>query len=164
MLRHALRFVIPVLAATVSLAGCGPGSEGPDAPQAREITQENFRDVGDWVIHFNAQPTNMLPAEVAKAYGIERSGSRAMLNVTVMRKEEGTIGKAVSADVSVKASNLTGQLKKMTVRKITEGPAIYYIGEVPVANQETLVFEIDVQPEGASESYTIRFRQQFYAS
>ena len=164
MLRHALRIVFPVVAATTLLAGCGPGQEGPDVPQAREITQEHFRDVGDWVIHFNAQSTNMLPAEVAKAYGIERSGNRAMLNVAVMRKEEGTIGKAVSADVSVKARNLTGQLKNITVRKITEGPAIYYIGEIPVANQETLVFEIDVRPEGAVESYTIRFRQQFYAS
>ncbi len=164
MLRNVLRSVFPVLAAGMLLAGCGQGPEGPEVPQAREITRENFRDVGDWVIHFNAQPTDMLPAEVAKAYGIERSGNRAMLNVTVMRKEEGTIGTAVSADVSVKASNLTGQLKNMSLRKITEGPAIYYIGELPVANQETLVFEIDVRPEGASESYTIRFRQQFYAS
>jgi hypothetical protein len=164
MIKTAFRIVLPALATAALLVACGPGGDERDAPQAREITRENFRDVGDWVVHFNAQPTDMLPAEVAKAYGIERSGNRAMLNVAVLRKEEGTTGTPVTANVTVKASNLTGQLKNMALREITEGPAIYYIGEVPVANQETLVFEIVVRPEGAADSYTIRFRQQFYAS
>ena len=46
--------------------------------------------------------------------------------------------------------------------KIEEQDAIYYIGETPVANRETLVFDITVTPEGVSEASDIRFKRQFY--
>ena len=95
---------------------------------------------------FSAQSTDQLPPEVARAYNIVRSKNRAMLNVSVLREEDGT---AVVAQVSVKTVNLTGQLKNVTMRQIEEGDAIYYIGEVAIANRETLVFDISVTPEGS---------------
>jgi hypothetical protein len=148
------------------VAACGP-NDAPrqgDQPQAREITRENFREFGDYVVHFNAQATTMLPPEVARAYGIQRSSNRAMLSVAVIRKEPESTGQPVTATVNVQASNLTGQLKDIRVREIREGDAIYYIGEVPVSNEETLIFDIGVQPEAADAPFQLRFRQQFYTN
>ncbi len=159
---RALRaWLIAVLASF--LGACGQG-QSPDqgAPPAREITRENFQDFGAYVVHFNAQATSMLPPEVARAYGIRRSSNRAMLNVTVIRTVEGSTGTPVSAAVTVAASNLTGQLKDMDMREVTEGEAIYYIGEISVANRETLIFDISVRPEGVEEPLRVRFQQQFY--
>ena len=48
------------------------------------------------------------------------------------------------------------------VEKIGQPGAIYYIGETAVANQETLIFDISVIPEGKSASSNVRFRRQFY--
>lgn len=156
------RFLLVVMAAGLA-AGCGPsGGDDERAPSAREITRENFVEAGDYVVHFNALATDVLPAEVARAYGIARSDSRAMLNVSVIRKQAGTIGKPVAAEVKVNASNLTGQLKKVNVRQIDEGDAIYYIGELSVANRETLIFDIQVTPEGGKDPISVKFRQQFY--
>ena len=152
---------------TITALGCGPGGDpgaGDRNEPAREITQQSFSEFGDFVVHFNAQPTDMLPPKVARAYGIQRSENRAMLNVSVLRKEEGTIGQPVSAEVTVAARNLTGQLKNVEIRKIEDAGAIYYIGEIGVANRETLIFEISVQPEGAPDAHIVRFRQQFYTS
>ncbi len=150
-------------AVSVLAAGCGPGPATQEsAPPAREITRENFEDFGDYVVHFNAQSTSVLPPEVARAYGIQRSSNRAMLNVSVIRKVPGSTGQATAADVDVDASNLTGQLKDLTLREVTEGEAIYYIGELPVTNRETLIFDISVRPEGVDEPFRVRFRQQFY--
>ena len=155
--------LIPLMA--VVAAGCGPGpSDGDDAEAAREVTRQSFSEFGEYVVHYNAQSTEMLPPEVARAYGIQRSENRAMLNVSVLRKETGTIGQPVAAKVTVDASNLTGQLKNVDIRQIEEGQAIYYIGEVGVANRETLIFDIRVQPEGEPAPFKIRFRQQFYTS
>lgn len=166
MISTAFRSLI--LAALASLiAGCGPGTDQgdrTDAETAREITQKSFMEFGDYVIHYNAQATEMLPPEVAKAYGIQRSANRAMLTVSVIKKREGTLGDTVAAEVTVSASNLTGQLKSLDTREIREAGAIYYIGEVGVANRETLIFDISVKPEDAAESYKVRFRQQFYTS
>jgi len=112
-------------------------------------------------VHFSAQLTDQLPPEVARAYNILRSKNRAMLNVSIL---EATSGKPVSGTVTVKTVNLTGQLKNVVMRKIQEQEAIYYIGETPVANQETLIFDISVIPEGETEASSVRFKRQFYTN
>ena len=149
---------ILTLSLLTSLAACGGPGENATVPQA-EPAGVSFVDIGDHVVHFSAQSTEQLPPEVARAYSIVRSKNRAMLNVSVL--EDGT-DKAVTAEVTVKTVNLTGQLKNVTMRKIEEGDAIYYIGETPVANQETLIFDITVRPEGVEEASDVRFKRQFY--
>jgi len=146
------------------LSACQPAgdSKGPgDATTAPPtVTHE---DVGDYVIHFNALPTDQLTAEVARSYGIVRSASRAMLNVSVIKKREGELGKPVVAKVTASATNLAGQLKSANVREVREGEAIYYIAELPVANDETLTFHLHVTPEDHTEAFPIRFQKQFYS-
>ena len=148
-------------------AGCSPG----DAPGSNSggdiISGENMRDFGAYELHFNALSTDSLAPNVAKAYGIVRSKNRALLNITILNKpgETGTV--AVTGTVRVQARNLTGQLKNLTMREITEGEgedrAVYYIGEVPVADGETLIFDIEAIPVGETEAYNIEFKQQFFA-
>ena len=149
---------ILTLSLVTVLAGCGGPGEQATVPQA-EPAGASHVDIGDHVIHFSAQSTDQLPPDVARAYNIVRSKNRAMLNVSVL---EDATDKAVSAEVTVKTVNLTGQLKNVTRRKIEEGEAIYYIGETPVANQETLIFDISVRPEGVAEASDVRFKRQFY--
>lgn len=140
------------------LAACGGGGDTANVPQAKPAGASSA-DIGDHVVHFSAQSTDQLPAEIARAYNIQRSKNRAMLNVSVIRKADNA---PVSASVEVKTVNLTGQLKNVTMRQISEQSAIYYIGETPVANRETLVFDISVTPEGEQRSSDVRFKRQFY--
>ena len=58
----------------------------------------------------------------------------------------GALGTPVRGAVEVSAANLTGQLKPVTLREITEAEAIYYIGESSVADGETLVGTRTVNP------------------
>jgi hypothetical protein len=141
------------------LAACGGGGGETSAPEAQPV-ESTSKDIGNYVVHFSAQSTDQLPPEVARAYNIIRSKNRAMLNVSII--EEGS-NKAVSGDVTVKTVNLTGQLKNVVMRKIQEQDAIYYIGETPVANRETLIFDISVLPEGAESPSDVRFKRQFYS-
>lgn len=146
------------LSSMVLLLACnGPG---PDAtPPPAEPAGASYVDIGDHVVHFSAQSTEQLPPEVARTYNIVRSKNRAMLNVSVIEEKSGA---PVTAAVTVKTVNLTGQLKSVTMRKIQEQEAIYYIGETPVANQETLIFDISVTPDGVSDATDLRFKRQFY--
>lgn len=147
---------------TLSLLGlvsaCGGPGESADVPEAQPAGATNA-DIGDHVVHFSAQSTDQLPPEVARAYDIVRSKNRAMLNVSVLREADNA---AVTADVTVKTVNLTGQLKNVTMRRIDEQEAIYYIGEVAVANRETLIFDISVTPDGVDTASDVRFKRQFY--
>lgn len=143
------------------LGACGGPGDSAAVPEAQPAAATSA-DIGDFVVHFSAQSTDQLPPEVARAYNIVRSKNRAMLSVSIIRKSDNA---PVAGEVSVKTANLTGQLKSVTMRKIEEPGevvAVYYIGETPVANLETLVFDIKVTPDGADSSSDVRFKRQFY--
>jgi len=150
-----------ILIACLSLglvSACGGPGESADVPEA-QAAGATSADIGDHIVHFSAQSTDQLPPEVARAYNIVRSKNRAMLNVSVLREADNS---AVAADVDVKTVNLTGQLKTITMRQINEQEAIYYIGEVAIANRETLIFDISVMPEGIDSATDVRFKRQFF--
>ncbi|MFQ5982042.1 MAG: DUF4426 domain-containing protein, partial [Woeseiaceae bacterium] len=65
---------------------------------------------------------------------------------------------------AIDKSVLAGQLKNVTMRKIQEQDAIYYIGETGIANRETLVFNISITPEGSAEASELRFTREFYTN
>jgi hypothetical protein len=139
-------------------AGCGGPDEAATVPRA-EPAEATSIDIGDYQVHFNAQLTGQLPPEIARTYNIVRSNNRAMLNVSVIDEDTRT---SVPAAVTVKTVNLTGQLKTVNMRRIDEQEAIYYIGETPVANRETLVFDISIKPEDAAAPSEVRFKRQFF--
>ena len=140
--------------------GCGGPGQDASVPQAQHAAASDV-DIGDYIVHFSAQSTDHLSPEIARAYGIVRSKNRAMLTVSVL-KEGSTTG--VLADITVETVNLAGQLKNVTMRKIQEQDAIYYIGETAVANRETLIFNISITPEGATDTSQVRFTREFYTN
>ena len=157
---NTARSLVALLLAAL-LAACGGPGDSATVPTAKPAGATST-DIGDFVVHFNAQSTEQLTPEIAGAYGIVRSRSRVMLNVSIVRKSD---QRPVAGEVTVKTSNLTGQLKNVTMRKIEEPGetlAIYYIGETPVANRETLIFDIRVVPEGEREAAEVRFKREFF--
>jgi len=141
------------------LAACGGGGGETTVPTAQPA-EATFADIGSHIVHFSAQSTNLLPRETAAAYDIIRSKNRAMLNVSIIEKGS---HKSATAVVAVKTVNLTGQLKNVVMVKHQEQDAIYYIGVTPVANRETLIFDVSVQPEGEDHASQFRFKRQFYS-
>lgn len=129
---------------------------------APSVRAENSQDFGDYVVHFNALTTDMLSPKVATEYNIKRSGNHAMLNVVVLRKVLGAVAQPVTAQITGNARTLTGQQRALELREIREPNAIYYIADFGVSNEEALTFHLDVKPEGAPESYSVQFRQQFF--
>lgn len=124
---------------------------------------QQSQDFGNFVVHYNAINTNLLPPEVARGYGIQRSPSRALLNITVLKKVMNTPGTPVKAEVSAIGTNLTGQRRDIEIREIQDPEnAVYYIGEFPVHNMETYRFTVKVHVEGEEDPLMVNFTQQFY--
>jgi hypothetical protein len=153
---HALRFLAAV--SLLMVAGC---QQQPPAETALPLTVTS-KDFGAYTVHFNALTTDQLHAEVAQQYGIVRSNNRAMLNVSILRKDDGGLPQAVSGQVTVAANNLTGQLKSVPIREVREQEAIYYIGEYGIVNGETLIFSIDVTPIDEIVPLSVRYMKQFF--
>ena len=161
---------VPIATRTLAaaLAGCVLLASGCDSPQhqvqSAQASEESFRDFGSYEVHYNAVRTDALTAEIARHYGIQRSTNRVMLNVTVLHKEAGTAKKPVEADVKVAARNLNEQLKDLELRRVLEGEAIYYIGEVSISGSEILVFDITVTPSGTQAPLSVKFTREFVSS
>ena len=124
---------------------------------------DQSKDFGDFVVHYNALSTDFLNPTTAKAYDIKRSKNRAMLTVTVLKKNMGLAGQPVKASVNARAVNLNHQVKSLKMREIVDAGAIYYIADFRVANRETLDFTIEATPQGGTPK-TVTFRQQFFTN
>ncbi len=151
-----------VLAAGIS--ACEPAAN-VDATSTQEgvlSATETSKDFGDYVLYFNALNTDQLSPDIAREYGIVRSKSRALLNVSIHRKGENGQTEAVTGAVSASAINLNGQLKTMTLREIREEAAIYYIGELAITDGEVLIYTIDATPGNDPSRFTVRFKKQFF--
>jgi len=125
---------------------------------------ENSTHTGGYTIHHNALTTDSLPVQVATAYGIQRSKNRALLNVSVIRDEPGTLGTPVHADIRAVARTLYGQIRPIELREIVEDKAIYYIADFPVANREILHFDFEILPEDGRYPLRANMRQEFYTN
>ena len=122
---------------------------------------ENAQKFDDYTIHYNAFPSDVLQAKVAKLYKITRSKNRAILTISVVKKDVNPAGVPVKAEVRAKATNLTGQLKNISLKEVTDDSSVYYISQFHVADKEVMDFTIQVKPEGKGP-YTVKFRQQFF--
>ncbi|MEE9142072.1 MAG: DUF4426 domain-containing protein [Gammaproteobacteria bacterium] len=158
--------ILAVLAVAVALVAC-ERTGGPIVRDAGRVTfgdDENYHDFGDYVIQVTALTTDHLPAEVAREYGIQRSETRAFLNVVILKKApDGEVDRPVTGIVTTVASNLAGQVKSFPLREIIEegGAGIYYIGEASITKDEILIFDIDVTPDGEDDTIRIRYQEQF---
>lgn len=123
---------------------------------------ENSTKADGYTIHHNAFSADTLNPEVAKAYGLQRSKYRGLLNVTVIKDEPGTTGIPQPAAVDVDIVTLSGQKSRIPMRQLGDQKAIYYIGEFPVYDQQTINFEIRVKPQGAESTHTMKMSQQFF--
>ena len=122
---------------------------------------EKSQKFGDLEIHYNALTTDELLPEVARAYKIERSKTRGLLTISVLKKNNRGIPMPVAAKVSFFATNLTQQLSQLSMREIKEGAAVYYLAEFRVAPPDTLTFNGEVEVRG-SPKHEVKFSQAFY--
>ena len=167
MMKTRYKTVLPALiTALFFLSACDQQATNSDNINRPRVTFEpniHNKQFGKYLVHINALTTDQLPTEVARAYKISRSKNRAMLNVSI--REKSAAGETpITADISVIAKNLNNQLKNTKLREIkeTDPVAIYYIGELPVGNEETIVFDLDVTPSGSSQPLFLSYRQQFF--
>jgi hypothetical protein len=123
---------------------------------------DNSTSLDGFTIHHNAFSADTLTPEVATAYGFQRSKYRGLLNVSVIKEAPGTTGTPVPAQIQADILTLTGQKSPLVMREIREGDAIYYIGEYPVQNAQTIDFAIEVTPQGSDKPVRIRMDQQFF--
>lgn len=122
---------------------------------------EKAQKFGNIEIHYNALTTDELLPEVARAYKIERSKTRGLLTISVLKKNNTGVPVPVAAKISVFATNLTQQLSQLPMREVKEGTAVYYLGEFRVAPPDTLTYTAVIETPGEPRR-EVKFSQTFF--
>lgn len=122
---------------------------------------EQAEKFGKLEVHYNAMLTSDLLPEVARTYKIDRSNTRGLVTISVLRKNAMGVGIPIAARLSAYAVNLSNQLSTIDLREIKEGAAIYYLGEFRVSPPDTLKFNVSVGASG-EPNREVSFTQQFY--
>lgn len=117
---------------------------------------------GDYLVHYSALSTQLINAQMAKQYSIERSPTRGLINLSVQKVAADETAAAVSATINGDAVNLTGQKSPITIREIPD-QYVSYIGLFDVAAPDTYTFTLSIKPEGSEQSFTLRFNKNFVA-
>jgi hypothetical protein len=123
---------------------------------------EQAAKFGDIEVHYNAMPTSELQPDVAKNYKLERSQTRGLLTVSVLKKNQLGVGQPIKAEIEAHMVNQYSQLGNIDVREVQEGPAIYYLGEFRMSPPDTLKFTLSVTPQGSTKSYKVEFDRKVY--
>jgi Domain of unknown function (DUF4426) len=152
-----------LLLSALTVASCGSPTGSGTAPQTAAPSEPTYQDFGDFELHYNALRTDLLTPEVARAYGIERSANRVLLNVSLLRKSADGRTAPVDGKVSASAHNLNGQVKNLQLRRVTEGDSVYFIGEVGISGTEILVFDISATPADQPQALQVQFKREFFA-
>jgi len=123
---------------------------------------ENSTRFDGYTLHHNALPSVSIDPRVAAQYQITRSRYRGLLNVSVIQESPDTTGKAVNAQLEVSYRNPIGRIESIEMREIRERDAIYYIGQFPIVDGETLTFSIEARIPGLKTPLKTQLSQDFY--
>lgn len=122
---------------------------------------ERAEKFGTLEVHYNAISTADLSPEVARAYKIDRSKTRGLVTLSVIRSKGAGMGDPLPAKVNVRLVNQTQQLAEVPMREVRDGKAIYYLGEFRIAPPDTLRFTASVATAG-EPTREVKFEQKFY--
>ncbi|RLA02879.1 MAG: DUF4426 domain-containing protein [Gammaproteobacteria bacterium] len=122
------------------------------------LQAEQVLKTKNYQVHYNAFNSAMLTPEIAKQYGIQRSKSLGVLNISILNNSN----QSVTALVDGQGKNPISQITTLDFQKVTEGKAIYYIATFSFADKEQLNFKIRIIPDGAKEMIDLDFSQQFF--
>ncbi len=122
---------------------------------------EQKADFEDYELHYIILNTTELAPQIADKYDITRSGKRAFINLSILKKTDDGYAQAVTADIHVNQRSLVGQQSEIPLREIKEGGAVYYIGDFQIFDRETLWFDIKFTVDQESEQ-NFSFSQQVW--
>ena len=121
--------------------------------------QSGSERFGDYQVYYSVFNSTFVLPDIASVHNLVRGEDRALVNISVTRADGGL---GLPAELSGTANNLLQQTQTLEFKEISEGDTTYYIAPVRHLNEEMYNFRITIQPEGAEQSFELRFSQKLY--
>lgn len=124
---------------------------------------ETSQTFGSYTVHFSVFNSTFITPEVAQVYGLTRSKNQVLVNISLTQTLDGKTTLGLPVDISGTATNLIQQQRVLNFQTINEGEATYYLAPLRHTNEEVVNFVVQVQAEGESTPFTVRFTRTLHA-
>jgi len=116
---------------------------------------------GAYVVYHSVLNTSFLEPDVARQYGLARSKSLALLNISVQKQDSAT---NTPIDILIKGTvrNIVGQQRQLEFKAVREGTAIYYLSTFRISDDDVLSFDLQIQPNTDLPPLEVKFQQRVY--
>ena len=125
---------------------------------SEQMQGAQYKELGPWQVHYIAFPSTFIQPQIAKAYDLERSGYKGIVNISILKND--TDATAQTAILKGTARNLLGNKQTLDFKEVIEGESIYYLAQVDFTNEEILRFDIEIQQ--GNQFQKLQFQQKFY--
>lgn len=132
------------------------------APNNVQAADKPFETFGIYKIYYSVFNSSFIKPDVARAYNITRGKDRVLINIAVVKAQEGGDTEGQSAVVNGTAANLMQQQKKLKFFEVREQEAVYYLATLRFTNEEVVNFSIEVKPDPNKPPYTLEFSKTLY--
>jgi hypothetical protein len=121
----------------------------------------NSQTFGDYTVYYSLFNSTFLQPDVAGAANIVRGDDRAVVNISIRKKNSNASDAAVTATVSGVSNDMMRDFP-MSFAEIKEPGAIYYLAQFEHFNEETRNFTITVKVADQNEPMVIKFSQKLW--
>lgn len=128
--------------------------------QTKEITTS--QKAGDYTVHFNVFNSTDIPASVADQFNLVRGKDRALVNISLVKTENGNASLGLPAIVSGTTRNLMQQKQDLKFIEVKEGDVTYYLAPFVFNNEDLLYFDIQVKVSENSSPILVEFNRTLY--
>lgn len=117
---------------------------------------------GEYTVHYSVFNSTFIKPDIAEAYGLIRARDRALINVSVTRRNGDSNTLGLPADIRGQASNLLQQQQPLNFKEISDGQATYYIAALRHSHEETFNFTLQIQLAPDQAPWQVRFSRTLY--
>ena len=125
--------------------------------QAHVATEAGF------TLRANVVDSRELAEATAREHGVAPKAGVAVLDVVVMRNDDGKAGLSMPAAVDATVSNLAGVRKSVPLRAVRRGDYVSYFGTYRHLPSEVVETTVTARPEGSARKLTLRFKDKLPA-
>lgn len=125
---------------------------------SEQMQGAQYKELGPWQVHYIAFPSTFIQPQIAKAYDLQRSGYKGIVNISILKND--TDATAQTAILKGTARNLLGNKQTLDFKEVIEGESIYYLAQVDFTNEEILRFDVEIQQ--GNQFQKLQFQQKFY--
>lgn len=125
---------------------------------SEQMQGAQYKELGPWQVHYIAFPSTFIQPKIAKAYDLERSNYKGIVNISILKNDADNT--AQTASLHGTAKNLLGNKQTLEFKEVIEGDSIYYLAQVKFTNEEILRFDIEIKQNNQLQK--LQFQQKFY--